>query len=86
MMCFAYGKTVVATNVGALSEQVPAGTGVITKPDADSIAKEIDALYAEPELIMKYGKAAKDYAERELSWVRSAKLLLAFFEMIKEKQ
>ena len=79
-MCFAYGKTVIATNVGALIEQVPDGTGVITAPDITSLTKEIDQLYSKPELIIKYGNAAKSYAEKELSWDYSAELLLGFIE------
>ena len=81
-MCFAYGKTVVATNVGALAEQIPAGTGVITEPDAQCIAQEIENLYSNSDLIFRYGKNAQDYAERELSWNHSAELLLEFIEKI----
>lgn len=85
-MCFAYGKTVIATNVGALAEQVPKGTGVITYPNAGSIANEIDKFYAEPELIVKYGKSAREYADKELTWEHSAELLMSFVETINEKR
>lgn len=77
-MCFAYGKTVIVTNVGALSEQVPEGTGIVTEPDADHLAKQIDFFYASPKLICEYGRCAKEYAEKELSWKHSAELLLDF--------
>ena len=83
-MCFAYGKTVIATNVGALEEQVPEGTGVITAPDTTALTKEIDRLYSKPELIEKYGNAAKLYAEKELSWDYSAELLLGFIDRLKK--
>lgn len=81
-LCFAYGKTVIATNVGALSEQVPEGTGIITEPKADEIARQIDLLYSNPELIIQYGKSAKLYAESELSWEHSARLLIDFVETL----
>ena len=81
-MCFAYGKTVIASNVGALAEQVPEGKGVITNPNADSIANEIDKFYAEPELIVKYGKAAREFADKELTWDHSAELLMSFVDTI----
>ncbi len=81
-MCFAYGKTVIATNVGALEEQIPEGTGIITVPDAKSICKEIDNLYADKELISKYGVSAKKYAEEELSWDKSARLLIEFIQAL----
>lgn len=79
-MCFAYGKTVIATNVGALDEQVPEGTGIITSPDAEAICAQIDHLYVNAELIQQYGQEARRYAEDELSWEKSAKLLLHFIE------
>lgn len=79
-MCFAYGKTVIATNVGALEEQVPEGTGIITNPNAQDISAQIDALYQNPNSIYKYGKNAKQYADEELSWEKSAKLLLEFID------
>lgn len=77
-MAFAFGKMVIATNVGALSEQVPTGTGLLTKVDAPEIAKAIDEMYKTPERILEYGKNAKHYAETELTWEHSADLLLEF--------
>lgn len=81
-MCFAYGKTVIATDVGALQEQVPEGTGIITPPNAADICVQIDNLYNNPEQIFLFGSRAKLYAEEELSWDKSAKLLLEFIEKI----
>lgn len=81
-MCFAYGKTVVATNVGALSEQVPEGTGIITNPVSDDIARNIDYLYSDPGIIFEYGASAQKYAEEELSWTHSAELLISFITEI----
>ncbi len=77
-MCFAGGKTVVATNVGALPEQVPEGTGLIVPPDAEKIAEAIDFLYDHPALIAQYGKAAHSYATTQLTWNHSAQQLLEF--------
>lgn len=81
-MCFAYGKTVVATNVGALEEQIPEGTGIITAPDAAYICSQIDNLYSNTDLIKKYGNNAKKYAEEYLSWDKSADLLLKFLDKL----
>lgn len=78
-MCFAYGKTVIATNVGALEEQIPDGTGIITAPDAVSICTQIDNLYSNTDLINQYGNNAKEYADEYLSWDKFADLLLTFF-------
>lgn len=74
-MCFAYGKTVVATNVGALAEQVPTGTGLLVNPDSQSIAEAIDYMYDQG-LIDEYGKNAKQFAIHHLSWKHSAEILL----------
>lgn len=75
-MCFAYGKTVVATDVGALSEQVPEGTGVLVSVNSDSIAEAIKSLYDSENHINEYGDRARKYAARELTWERSAEILL----------
>ena len=74
-LVFAHGKPVIVTNVGALEEQVPEGTGIVTKADVDSLVKSIFSLYNNPQLILEYGKMAKFYAETNLSWEHSAKLL-----------
>ncbi len=77
-MCFAGERTVIATNVGALSEQVPEGTGLLVSPQADEIAKAIDYLYEHPTLIEQYGAAAYSYATTHLTWKHSAEQLLNF--------
>ncbi len=75
-LAFAFGKTVVATNVGALSEQIPERTGILTKVDPTEIARAIDMLYDNPQLIYEYGKKALSYSETEMSWDKSAEILL----------
>lgn len=81
-MCFAYGKTVIATNVGALIEQVPKGTGIITEAESCAICKKINYLYENENLILEYGHNAKQFAEEELSWHKSAELLFVFFNKL----
>jgi glycosyltransferase involved in cell wall biosynthesis len=73
-MAFSFGKTVIATNVGALSEQIPQGTGIVVEPNSTLIAESIDKLYSTPNLILDYNKNAKKYADTELSWEHSADL------------
>ena len=77
-LAFAFGKTVIATNVGALSEQVPDGTGFIVNADKYSIVSALDYLYDNPHLIEQYGHNAFVYANTELTWSKSAKLLLNY--------
>lgn len=83
-MAFALGKTVIATNVGSLSEQIPKDTGVLTNVDSQEIADAIDEFYAEPAKIVEYGKNAKRYAETELTWEHSAILLMEFCKILTE--
>lgn len=77
-LAFAFGKTVIVTDVGALSEQVPDGTGLIVGVDKYSIASAIDYLYDNPHLIEQYGHNASVYANTELTWSKSAKSLLNY--------
>lgn len=75
-LSFAYGKMVVATNVGALTEQVPCGTGFIVPVDSEAIADIIDYIYSNEEIIPQMGTNARDYATQVLTWENSAKLFL----------
>lgn len=75
-LAFAHGKPVVATNVGALQEQVPEGAGIVVDVNVESLVEAISSLYTNPQCIFDYGRRAKIYAETELSWDHSARLLL----------
>lgn len=79
-MAFAFGKTVIATKVGALDEQVPDGTGILVDPEVSAIVAAIDRLYCNSDQITKLGAAACRYAQTELTWEHSAKLLLDYLE------
>jgi glycosyltransferase involved in cell wall biosynthesis len=71
-------KPVVATNVGGIPEQVENGvTGILIPPSSsDAIAQAVLELYSTPERIKSMGDADYDYAMRELSWQKSARILL----------
>lgn len=79
-MSFALGRTVIATKVGALEEQVKEGTGILVLPNADSIAKAIDKMYADEALIPRMSKNAKIFADKELTWEHSGELLVRFMD------
>lgn len=85
-MAFALGRTVIATNVGALSEQVPGTTGKLVPPDVDSIANAIDEMYDDEQKIVEYSMGAKNYAEEKLTWEHSVKLLFSFFQTFLENK
>lgn len=77
-MAFAFGKTVISTKVGALEEQIPEGTGVLVNPNPSDIAKAIEKLYKSPATIEQMGKAARLYAQTELTWSHSASIFLNY--------
>lgn len=77
-LAFACQKTVIATKVGAIEEQIPHGTGVLTRPDVESIANAIDKLYSTPELIHMMSENAYKYACKELTWEGSASIFLEY--------
>jgi sugar transferase (PEP-CTERM/EpsH1 system associated) len=60
---------VVATNVGALPELVEeGGTGFLVEPkDDQALAERLARFYAEPELALRFGDAARRKVEREHS-------------------
>lgn len=75
-LVFAHGKTVIATNVGALEEQVPEGTGMIVEPTVVSLVASITDMYSNPTRLQSFGENAKIYADSELTWESSAKKVL----------
>lgn len=80
-LAFAFGKTVIATNVGGIPEQVPNGTGILIPPyDSLALQNAILDLYKSPEEIVNMGRNAFLYAQEELSWNRSADLFINLFE------
>lgn len=85
-LAFALGRTVVATRVGALDEQVPTETGLLVNPSIQDIANAIDFMYDDPTRINQYCRRAKQYAMEELSWDHSADLLVTFFYSLLNNQ
>ena len=79
-LAFGCGKTVIATNVGALSEQVPENTGVVVDLDYIAISDAIISLYDNSEKIFQLGLNASKYALEELSWHKSSNDLVKFFK------
>lgn len=81
-LAYAFGKTVIATNVGALSEQVLPQTGILINPDVNEITRSIITLYDDPALIKRLGKNAYKFAKTELTWESSAKTLLQYLQNV----
>lgn len=75
-LAFSMSKTVIATNVGALDEQVPEGTGFLVNVSSEKVAEKIDYLYKNPDLIKEMGVNAHQFATTKLTWEHSAELLI----------
>lgn len=78
-LAFAFGKTVIASNVGGIPSQVPPGTGLLVPAgDIKALENAIEKLYKQPELLFTMGKNAYNYANNELTWDKSAEKLIHF--------
>lgn len=78
-LAFGNGKMVIATNVGALSEQVPPNLGLTINPNSIDLKNAILELYAIPyNTFIEKSKNAYFYAKQNLTWKSSAEKLLNF--------
>lgn len=80
-LAFAFGKTVIASNVGGIPTQVPQGTGILVPAgDVTALENAIEKMYQQPELLFEMGNAAYRYANEELTWEKSAEKLIRFLQ------
>jgi glycosyltransferase involved in cell wall biosynthesis len=79
-LAYSFGKPVIATNVGGLPEQVINNkTGLIISPaSVIELKNAIIKLYSDFDLLKSMGLNSSEYAQNELSWEKSADLLLGF--------
>jgi len=86
---FAYGKPVIASNLGSVPELVKDGiTGLLFEPrDARELARKIEYLYENPELVGKLGASARRKAMQDHSEQRYYPRLLGIYdELIRTKR
>ena len=73
MTAYTFGKPVIVTDVGALSEQVNENSGIVIEPNNPKLlAETIEYLYKEPDKIIQMGNYCYDLAQTEYSWDVSA--------------
>lgn len=81
MLSYAMKKAVLATNVGALDEQVLDDSGIIVEPNnVDALIKGIKKLYDNNSFIEK-GLKGYYYATQEWTWGKQAKRLIDFISL-----
>lgn len=88
MSAFAFNKSVIATNVGGLPEQVEHNKyGLIVPPcDVEALAQAMIDVLAHPEKIQMYSaNIERDYVEGAKSWKEIAKQQHAVYQLIAEE-
>jgi starch synthase len=80
-IAYALARTVIATDVGSLSEMVRDGTtGLLIQPnDVDKLAQAILTLAGNDALCYKMGQAAYEFAHAELAWEKIAQMYLKVY-------
>lgn len=76
-----FAKPVIATNVGALQEQVMEDTGILVEPNnINEIVSAMELLISDYSLLCEKGNNAERLS-KELSWEKSSELLLNAFRL-----
>jgi len=83
-LAYAFGRPVVVTDVGGISEAVAAdGTGVIAAPDAETLARAILRLLTDQELARAMGDQGLLVARTKYSWEAvSEKVIKIYRELL----
>jgi len=78
----AWGRPIVATAVGGLSDAVEGGvTGLLVQPgDAGALRAALERLLGDAALRSRLGAAARERAQREFSFEAAAQALVAAYE------
>jgi glycosyltransferase involved in cell wall biosynthesis len=83
-LAYTFGRPVVASNVGGLSEDVRAGeSGLLVPPgDEQALALALGELLAKPALAQKMGRYAKKLSEEKHSWEAIARQTLDVYQAL----
>jgi glycosyltransferase involved in cell wall biosynthesis len=84
VVAYAFGRPVIATNVGGLNEMVIDGkTGVLVPPDnAAALARAIHRLASDAPRLAEMGRNALALSRLRWSWARIARLHMAMYSKI----
>ena len=76
-LAYSFGKPVIASDVGAISEQVTLDTGILVEPgNVEHLASAIIALTMDRQRILSMSVCAKKFSQKEMKWEAAALKLL----------
>lgn len=79
-MAYTFGRPVVATRVGSMTDVVRDGvTGYLADPDAESVARAMLGILDDPATAERFGAAAAEHAQRSSSWSSVAEKAVAAY-------
>ena len=83
---FAFGKPVIGSNRGGITELVSNGErGIIYEAtDSDALAQSIKRLWSDPECVKSMGKAAKTYSDKQFNDVTFYETLISIYREVIE--
>jgi glycosyltransferase involved in cell wall biosynthesis len=79
-LAFGFGKTLVATNVGALSEQIPENLGLVVSPEKHQFANAVLKLLDDASMLKEFEKKIPSYVADNLTWSQSVSTLINFIK------
>ncbi len=83
-MAYTFGRPVVATDVGAMSDVVEHGmTGLLAQPEPAAVAAALLQLLTDPAAAGRMGAAASRRAEQEASWTDVADRAVAAYRSVR---
>jgi D-inositol-3-phosphate glycosyltransferase len=83
-LAYTFGRPVVATRVGGLTEDIKDGkSGVLVPPgDENALATALEEMLADPERLAAMSEHARMLAETVYSWDAIARRTLDFYESL----
>lgn len=87
MVALAFGKPIIASHVGGFAETIQDGVhGYLVEPgNVESLAKALERILDQPEVMEQMSKAVQDLAVKELSWDTIAHRTIQLYKMLNKK-
>lgn len=87
MLSYAFGKPVIVTDIGGLSEQIINGSGIIVPPnDTKALAQAVISIYRDKNRLIHMRDVANSLNETVFSWSHSAEILMSFIVKLDKRK